>query len=166
MLFYYTATLFLITLFILYILCLYQSISISYLFFYYIVIFFTIIIAYCNISILWLLWHRNVPVCRTIKRIFILLPKSISSVWNWTFVWKWRWTKRFMLIWKYANTNTSWVPPKTNDSALHLVPVDECCPLLHSDAVHLFTSFSGLWFDFDVAIFPRQYIHLSRTIRL
>ena len=27
----------------------------------------TIIIAYCNITVLWLLWQRNVPACRTVK---------------------------------------------------------------------------------------------------
>ena len=35
-------------------------------------IFFTIIIDCCNITVLGLLWHRNVPVCRTNKGILIL----------------------------------------------------------------------------------------------
>lgn len=90
-----------------------------------------------------------------------MLLKSISSVWNWTFVWKRRWTKRFMLIWKYANIDASRVPPKTNDSALDFALVEECCPLLHSDAIHLFTLFSGLWFDLDVAIFLTMHSFLQ-----
>ena len=45
-----------------------QSYSLLYvLHFYYIVYFFTIIMIYCNNTVLWLLWERNFPVCGTIK---------------------------------------------------------------------------------------------------
>ena len=39
----------------------------------------TIIIAYFNIIILWLLWQRNVPICETNKEILILILKTTAN---------------------------------------------------------------------------------------
>ena len=42
-------------------------------------LFFTIIIVYCNITVLWLLWQTNVPACRTNKGILILILIHFDS---------------------------------------------------------------------------------------
>ena len=60
-----------------YIQCLYEPISISYLFI--ILFIFTIVVVYCNITVLWLLCIRNYPICGTNKGIPILILKRLAQ---------------------------------------------------------------------------------------